>query len=68
VKIKFLIPPDGTPGKSPPDGNVFLAMGEQGCAALARAAARGHGLLMRPIALHRPVITQAQIHDVEAMS
>jgi hypothetical protein len=47
-KIKFLVPPDGTPLKSPPDGNTLMAMGELGCAALEHAAKHGHGLLMRP--------------------
>jgi hypothetical protein len=52
-KIKFLCP-DGTPGSSPPDGNAFLAMGEQGCAALEHAARHGHGLLMQPVTLCQP--------------
>jgi hypothetical protein len=52
-KIKFLIPPDGTPGASPPDGNTLLAISELGCAALERAAKRGHGVLMRPVPLQQ---------------
>jgi hypothetical protein len=53
-KIQFLEPPDGVPLKSPPDGNTFFAMGEQGCAALEYAARHGHGILMRPVALRQP--------------
>ena len=52
-KIKFLIPPDGTPGASPPDGNTLLAISELGCAALERAAKRGHGVLMRSVPLQQ---------------
>jgi hypothetical protein len=63
-KIKFLLPPDGTPGGSPPDGNAFFAMGEQGCAALEHAAKHGHGLLLRPVTLRRPVAVGAQIYEV----
>jgi hypothetical protein len=60
-KIKFLIPPDGTPGASPPDGNTLLAMGELGCAALERAAKRGHGVLMRPVVPAPSVITSVAV-------
>jgi hypothetical protein len=39
-KIKFLAP-NGIPGSSPAQGTSLLAVGQQGCAALRRAAANG---------------------------
>jgi hypothetical protein len=46
-KIKF-IGVDGTPGSSPAQGTCLLAIGQQGVAALQRAAANGLGVLMIP--------------------
>jgi DNA N-6-adenine-methyltransferase (Dam) len=46
-KIKF-IGADGAPGTSPAQGTSLLAIGQQGCAALRRAAANGLGVLMVP--------------------
>jgi hypothetical protein len=45
-KIKFL-DMNGAPGRSPAQGTCLLAIGERGCAALACAAERGLGILMR---------------------
>lgn len=47
-KVKFERP-DGTVGASPSNGTVLMAMGEQGCAALRRAAHLG--LVVTPAAL-----------------
>jgi hypothetical protein len=47
-KIKF-VGVDGTLGASPAQGTCLLAIGERGCEALERAAARGLGALMRPV-------------------
>jgi hypothetical protein len=46
-KIKF-VAADGTPGSSPAQGTSLLAVGEQGCAALRRAATNGLGVLLVP--------------------
>lgn len=46
-KIKFLRP-DGTPGNSPSNGTALMAAGNQGKAALHRAAIAGFGLLCVP--------------------
>jgi DNA N-6-adenine-methyltransferase (Dam) len=55
-KIKF-IAADGTPGTSPAQGTSLLAVGQQGYAALQRAATRGLGVLMAP---QRPSVGGAQ--------
>jgi DNA N-6-adenine-methyltransferase (Dam) len=47
-KIKFLAP-NGIPGSSPAQGTSLLAVGQQGCAALRRAAANGLGVLLSPV-------------------
>jgi DNA N-6-adenine-methyltransferase (Dam) len=46
-KIKF-IAASGAPGVSPAQGTSLLAVGQQGCTALRRAAARGLGVLLVP--------------------
>jgi DNA N-6-adenine-methyltransferase (Dam) len=46
-KIKF-IDANGAPGSSPAQGTSLLAVGQQGCAALQRAATNGLGVLMAP--------------------
>lgn len=46
-KIKFLRP-DGSVGKSPSNGTALMSIGEQGKAALRRAATAGFGLLCVP--------------------
>jgi hypothetical protein len=46
-KIKF-IGANGAPGSSPAQGTSLFAVGQQGCAALQRAAANGLGVLMVP--------------------
>ncbi len=46
-KIRF-IGADGAPGCSPAQGTSLLAIGEQGCAALRRAAANKLGILLAP--------------------
>jgi hypothetical protein len=46
-KLKF-ISANGAPGNSPAQGTTLLAIGQQGCEALRRAADRGLGLLMSP--------------------
>jgi hypothetical protein len=45
--IKF-IDANGAPGSSPAQGTSLLAVGQQGCAALQRAATNGLGVLMAP--------------------
>jgi DNA N-6-adenine-methyltransferase (Dam) len=54
-KIKFLAP-DGIPGASPAQGTSLLAVGQQGCAALRRAAANGLGVLLSPVSARPPGI------------
>ena len=51
-KIKF-ISAAGAPGPSPAQGTSLLAVGQQGCAALRRAAAKGLGVLMVPQQVER---------------
>jgi len=46
-KIRFLRP-DGTEGKSPPNGTALLAAGEHGVSALRNAARKGLGILGLP--------------------
>ena len=46
-KIKFLRP-DGSVGRSPSNGTALMAVGNQGKAALRRAAIAGYGLLCVP--------------------
>lgn len=45
-KLKF-IGADGKPGRSPAQGTTLISIGERGCAALRRAAARDLGFLAR---------------------
>jgi hypothetical protein len=51
-KIKF-IGVDGKPGSSPAQGTTLMAIGEQGCEALTRAARHGLGVLMHPVSTDR---------------
>jgi hypothetical protein len=51
-KIKFL-DVDGAPGKSPAQGTSLLAVGQQGVAALRRAATNGLGVLVVPQHIER---------------
>ena len=46
-KIRFLRP-DGSEGKSPSNGTALMAVGDAGCAGLARAQQHGLGILARP--------------------
>lgn len=50
-KLRFLRP-DGSEGKSPSNGTALWAAGDEGCAALDRAAAAGLGVLALPHPSH----------------